>query len=335
MLLANTLRGLHRLDEAIEQLKIAISLDPLNPIPHYHLAHIYDDSRQWDAARNEYNRSLEIQPRQPSTVRELAEIDLSTGKPVDFIQEMLKVVDMDPLDHEMPFQIAEFLYELELIEQGDRFAAQVMAIAPNSPAAEALRIVRSIRADHEDESLAVARRIIRDDADDRLQAWSRAFSHLMLTAFLRHRTADEFAFIDEQVPDFADFDKRDVPWKVRSARSHTLEIWTGLDTRQGLQNRVNSILAVFTELRIPIARFPIVNIDILLLQGQQEAAVSAALADLFSDSVLDHLNIRDRFVTPLYADFVADPRIAAALDRWNEEAATAREDVRQYLASSE
>ena len=334
-LLARALSITLNFEDAIEEYQTALSIDPLNPETHYFLALTYRDMQNWESARREYKRSLELLPLQPSIASELAELNLVTGDAVGYVREMQDVIEMDPLDHEYPYAIAKMLYELELIDEGDRFAAQVLAIAPNSPAAQDLQIVRSIRADEPAASAAVARRLIGANADDRRNAWLRAFKHLVKTAIESDSLQSDLAFIDEQVPNFQNFANQEIPWKIRLARAQTLEIWTQMDTPEGLQARIEQILSEFEALDMPVSRVKIVNIDILLLQGRLEDAIHSARTDLFSESVLRHLAHKDRFVTPLYAEFAADPGIAADLDRWREDIATMREEVRVYLAENE
>ena len=322
-------------EEAIEQYRIAIKLDPVNPEPPFMLGNLHIQLRQWDEARQQLNRALQLEPRQPHVVAELGYLSLQTGDAVGYVRQLQKTIQLDPLDYEQPFAIAKLLYELELIDDGDRFREQVFAIAPNSPAAQALKIVRSIRVDSEEQSLAVARQLIRDDADNRRKAWIRAFRHLMLTAVLRERTQDELEFVHEYWPDFADWEVSAGAGKVGIGRAHTLEIWRDLDTEQGVLDRVDKIIGGFASINLDMSRVPHVEIDVLLLGGDLEGAIDAALTNLFSHSVLEHLEIKDRFVTPLYAEFVADQRIAAALDKWDDELAQARKDVRQYFATAE
>jgi tetratricopeptide (TPR) repeat protein len=333
MWLARILRANSMFEEAIEQWRIAIKLDPVNPEPPFMLGNLHIQLRQWDEARQQLNRALQLEPRQPHVVAELGYLSLQTGDAVGYVRQLQKTIQLDPLDYEQPFAIAKLLYELELIDDGDRFREQVFAIAPNSPAAQALKIVRSIRVDSEEQSLAVARQLIRDDADNRRKAWIRAFRHLMLTAVLRERTQDELEFVHEYWPDFADWETV-VPGKVGVGRAHTLEIWRDLDTEQGVLDRVDKIIGGFASINLDMSRVPHVEIDVLLLRGDLEGAIDAALTNLFSHSVLEHLEIKDRFVTPLYAEFVADQRIAAALEEWDDELAQAREDLRQYLVTA-
>jgi hypothetical protein len=256
----------------------------------------------------------------------------ATGDAAEYIRQMQKTIELDRLDPELPYSIARLLYELELIGEGDRYRSQVNAIAPHSPAAKSLEIIRAIRAEDEEISLEVARQLIRDDVDDRRKAWIRAFRHLMLTAVLRGRTEEELEFVKEYVPSFSDWDEMPGDWKVGLGRAHTLEIWRNIESEQEIQSRVNRVKQGFAALNLPMWRVTHVHVDVLLLEGDLEGAINSALENFYSLSVLERLDFKDRFVTPLYTDFVADPRIIAAMQKWDDELEQAREDARNYLA---
>ena len=129
------------------------------------LADFYKRNRDWNAAREQLSRSLEIEPLQPNVAAELGDIGLAAGDAVEFIRQMQKATELDPLDHEMPAIIAETLYELDLIDAGDQFSERVNVIAPNSPAAQSLQIIRAIRADGEAECMDT--RVSPSDANGR------------------------------------------------------------------------------------------------------------------------------------------------------------------------
>jgi TolB-like protein/tetratricopeptide (TPR) repeat protein len=335
MAIAMVLNSNSMFHESIEQYKKAIELDPLNPEPPHLLGYVYSRMRQWDAAREQIARSLELEPNQPNTVAQLAELSEATGDAAGYIRAMQDAMEIDPLDYELPYAIARLCYELGLIDEGDEFGTRVFAIAPDSPAAQSLKIIRSIQADSEEVSLEVARQLIRDDADDRRQAWIRAFRHLMLTAVWRGRTREEMEFVEEYVPDFSNWDEYPKDWKIGLGRAHTLEIWRDLDTNKGMQDRINLIEQGFATLNLPMSRVPHVHIDVLLLRGDLEGAINSALDNLFAHSILEHLRIKGRFVTPLYSEFVADPRIIAALANWDDEYAQAQEDARAFFAAQQ
>ena len=73
-------------------------------------------------------KSLELEPAQPNAYANLAQLSLQDGDGLDYLQLFLKAVEVDPVDHELPAIVANFLYRLELVEEGDDFRNRVVAI---------------------------------------------------------------------------------------------------------------------------------------------------------------------------------------------------------------
>ena len=53
---------------------------------------------------------------------------------------------------------------------------------------------------------------------------------------------------------------------------------------------------------------------------------------VFSRSVANHMDWRETFTQPHYADIAADARVQDAMRRWEEEEAAMRDSVRSYFA---
>ncbi len=60
--------------------------------------------------------------------------------------------------------------------------------------------------------------------------------------------------------------------------------------------------------------------------------MDVALESVFTQTVAVNLSWREIFAQPHLAEVVADPRIQAAMRRWEEEEAKLRNSVRSYLA---
>ena len=129
---ARYLSLLRRDGEALLQLQEARDLDPLNPEIYYDIGFVNSRSRDFEAARAALLRSLELEPAQPNAHGMLGEIARATGDGVDALRQDLLALKVDPEDHEIPGLVAQYLYQLGLIEDGDRFRARVQAIAPTS-----------------------------------------------------------------------------------------------------------------------------------------------------------------------------------------------------------
>ena len=77
---------------------------------------------------------------------------------------------------------------------------------------------------------------------------------------------------------------------------------------------------------------PDVQFAVFSLTGDTEAAVDVALENILNESALVHQGWRQDVAQAQYKDVIADPRVQAALQRWEEEEAAVREQVRTYLA---
>jgi hypothetical protein len=60
--------------------------------------------------------------------------------------------------------------------------------------------------------------------------------------------------------------------------------------------------------------------------------VDVALERIFTQSVAVNLNWREQFAQPHLADVVKDPRVQAALQRWQEEEEVLRSRVQSFMA---
>ena len=94
---------------------------------HYELGSAYMASQQWDEARAALEKSLDIEPAQPNAYFFLGQISLQNGDGVGYARYMLKALEVDPKDHELPGVLAQFLYQLGLPDQGDDLRVRVSA----------------------------------------------------------------------------------------------------------------------------------------------------------------------------------------------------------------
>ncbi|MGI9222304.1 MAG: hypothetical protein ACR2QS_14845, partial [Woeseiaceae bacterium] len=78
------------------------------------------------------------------------------------------------------------------------------------------------------------------------------------------------------------------------------------------------------------------NTDILFarhaLLGETEQAVDIALEHLFTEPVILNLGWEETFKQAQYAEIVEDPRVQAAMQKWQDEEAALRKDIRHWLA---
>ena len=77
---------------------------------------------------------------------------------------------------------------------------------------------------------------------------------------------------------------------------------------------------------------PQIEFAMLAFRGEVEQAIEVALEHLFSETVAINLGWEETIKQAQYAEIIEDPRIQAAMQRWQNEEDELRERIRTYLA---
>ena len=96
-------------------------------------------------------------------------------------------------------------------------------------------------------------------------------------------------------------------------------------------NRLDTLLGYAESVGVDPTQNPGMHLSILAVRGETEKAIDVALEGVFSRSVATSLGWRETFSQPLYEEIVADPRIQAAMRRWEEEESQLRRQVEAYF----
>jgi len=245
--LTSMLQNVRRFDEALQIQHESLDRDPLNAQILYDLGVLYASLEQWDDARSSLESSLEIEPAQPNAYATLAAVSLQSGDGLDYMQQFLKAVEVDPKDHELSGIIAMFLYNLDLIEEGDDFRDRVMAIAPTSEIAYRVQMQRAISIGDEEASIASARKAIEDDIEDRLFSFGGAVQHLLRMAVRNGTVEQESAYLEAHAPGLLDIEAESIPGKYRGTQFVAFDAWyTTLSQEELLQRleRLQEIVSI-------------------------------------------------------------------------------------------
>lgn len=321
-----------QVDRAVPMLREAVAKDPFNPRLHYELGSIYGQLERWDEARASLTRSLEIEPAQPNALANLANISIQTGDGLGYLQKFIKAVEADPADFELPGIIANFLYQLELVDEADDFRKRVLAIAPTSEIAYRLELLRAIARGDEEASIASARRAIEDNVTDRRFAYGGAAQHLLRTAAARGTVEQELAYLEQQAPGILDLEAAAVPLKYRSVQLSAFDAWYKVLPQAELDRRIDYVYSLATSFGIDPDKNPYVEFGALALRGDTERATDVALERIFTQPVTRNLGWEETFEQAQYAEIVDDPRVQVAMKKWQHEENELREKVRTWLA---
>ncbi|MCH7822230.1 MAG: tetratricopeptide repeat protein [Proteobacteria bacterium] len=326
------LRNDEQIEQALTGMLEALHLDPFNPRIHYELGNIYSGLEQWDDARAALKKSLELEPAQPNAYVTLAGLSLQKGDGLDYLQLFLAAMAADPVDHELPGMIAMYLYRLELVEEGDDFRNRVMAIAPTSEISYRLELLRAMATGDEDAGIASARRAIEDDIEDRRFSFGGAALYLLRVAAARGTVAEESAYLEAQAPGILDIEATSVPSKYRVAQISAFDAWYTTLSKDELYRRIDYLREIIAGSGVDLSDNPQIEFATLALRGEVEQAIEVALEHLFSEPVALNLDWEENLKQAQYAEIIEDPRIQAAMKKWQDDEDALREQIRTYLA---
>jgi TolB-like protein/Tfp pilus assembly protein PilF len=332
LLLVRAYQNAQQPELAVGVLEDAARQDPYNPQILYELGNLYMKEERWDEARASIEKSLEIEPLQPNAYSSLAVLSLQSGDGVGYVQQVLKALEVDPRDHELPGLLAEFLYQLELFDEGDDFRDRVMTIAPTSDLAYRVVLLRAVRKGNEAAADESARQAILADVGDRRFGFRGAVQYLLRAAIENNTIDDEIAWLEEHAPGIFDMEADSVPQKYRRAQGVAFAAWYVVLPREELLRRIDLMLQRATAMGFDYTEDPYTHLSVLAMRGEIQAAVQVALDDIFTRPVALNLGWREVFEQAQLAEVVADARVQAAMERWERDEAALRSEVQTYLA---
>ncbi len=331
ILLVRTYMSLQQNDKAIPVLEAALGADPYNPQILYELGTTYYRMDQWDKARAALEKSLEIEPRQPNGYNYLARISRHEGDGVGFVDNFFKALAVDPEDHELAGVLAEFLYELRLVEQGDDLRRRVQTLAPTSAMAYRLDLVRAMALEDDAAATAAARRAIVDNIEERRNSWSGAVQYLLMHGIKTNTVEDQMAWIDAQIPGGFDLEGDAVSHKHRMAQELAINGWYASLPREEALRRLDFLLDSVRALGVEPMDNRRMAANVHAMRGEIDEALEIVLQLIQSESVASNLGWQETAFLPQFTEIMNDPRVQAALERWMAEEEQLRADVRGYL----
>jgi TolB-like protein/tetratricopeptide (TPR) repeat protein len=331
VLLVRIYTHLQQNEKAIPVLQAALDSDPYNPQILYELGAAYSRLEQREEARAAITKSLEYESLQPNAYLILADFSLQESDGVEFVQNFLRAVEVDPEDHELPGILSMFLYELDLVEQGDDFRNRVLTLAPTSEIAYRAELARAIAVGDDQAAVASSRRAIENDIGDRQQAYTAAVRYLLRHAARTGTVDEELAWLKERAPDMFELDTLNMVPKKLLAQRELLSAWYVSLPRNEVLRRLDILIEKTKSLGIKPMDDTVTVMNNYALRGEIEKAVDLALEELFSQPVAVNLGWQRMMSTPQMAAVADDPRVQAAMQRWEQEEAELRESVLAYL----
>lgn len=330
--LARILATFNRLDEAEEHFRILLETDPLNTQLHWLHGEALFRNDRYDDARNAFERSAELEPDNPNTWASIAGVERKLGNAIGYVDNFRRAIELDPQDSELVSMLADFFYELDLVEQGDTYLQRAAAIAPTHPMTRVNRVRRAHATGDHAQALALARAMIADDVEDRHGSYVTAVMFLADLSVASGQAESGYLFLENNAPSVNDPKQTDAGLKYIIARPVVFPLWYAALPDGQAAEKVAAWEAGFRYIGFEPADAPFEFVDVHLLRGDTGAAVDLALTEIFTRPVTDFPHWEDWVGRKHMAPFVADARVGAALDRYAAETGRLRADLVEHLA---
>ncbi len=156
--------------------------------------------------------------------------------------------------------------------------------------------------------------------------------YLLRTAIRNDSIESELQWLETQAPGIFDIASNSSPAKFRAAQGVALDAWYVNLPREELLSRLDQLQEYARSMGFDPSEDPYTHMNNLAMRGEISQAVDVALKRIFPQSVAFNLGWEETFAQAQYAGIVADSRVQAAMQRWEEEEAQLRSDVQAYLA---
>lgn len=319
-------------DAASEILESMREADPLNPSLHTQLADLYMFAGDYEKAKAAARRAIELDENSTRAIATIGQSAMFEGDIVTFIDSWLRGWETDPSDQDFLWAVADRLYDLGFIEEGDWFRDRVQVIGPNSLSAKSLELHRAIVTADVELATALSRRAVEEKLL-RSSYWYAGAKFLLCNAANASEAAEVVEFIDAHLPGFAELDNVGFGRAAAFVRIECLSSLAGIYDATELVAAVNSARRLMTENVYKTA--PQISLLLLVHEGKTALAIEEALDRLFSKHLTEALWLgirwRELFADPAMAAVAADPRIQRELRRWEQVELELKDAVQAYF----
>jgi TolB-like protein/Tfp pilus assembly protein PilF len=334
-IVARILRLYNAHDDALEVLQAGLLVDPLSANLHRRLAQLYQDQERFEEAQAAFLKALELAPDNPNTYSEMGHLIEERGDLASALDWKRQAIEKDPQDHELVAELANDLFELDLAEEGKRWASRCYALAPQTAVCRALQI-REARAQNDPaRALELAIGMLNDDVSLRRFSWGTALRTYKDTMIDQGRTQEAFEFLVSRYPGIENFEQVPENFKTLVARSSGVELMSYFATRNEYLAALKLVEKHQRDAQLPWLDDPWRRVTRHLMHGETEQAREVALNEELSEDVASSLNLKYRYSTPLYRELSASPEIAARLRERESETAVLRAEVSEMLLQPE
>jgi tetratricopeptide (TPR) repeat protein len=296
---------------------------------------IHQDHDRLDEALVSFKRAQELKPEDPNTYGNLSTLERDNNNLAAALNWMLMASEIDPRDHELAAIIANTLYELELPEEGDRWAARVNALVPGSAAARSVALNRARARKDFDTALMLSQSMIAEQVDMRGGFGNALFEYteLMMQA---NRSKEAWDFLVSIRPEISNFDELPNDLQAAFMQFAGVMLMTGFES---FETRKQAWLKVSGHL--DAKGFPwrdpghVNNLIDMVILGEADKAVEYYLDSRLSKPMATNPHRHKQGMKQFYGALYSDPRVVVRLSELDQEYAQLQNEIRELMLEPE
>jgi len=321
--------------DAVEVLQAGLLIDPLSDRLHSAMGRIHQAHDRLEEALASFQRAQELNPESPNHYGNLSSLEAENNNLAASLNWLRISSEVDPQDHELAAMIANKLYELELPEEGDRWAARVHALVPGSAAAKSVELNRYIARSEIEPALKLSALMVADQVDMRggFGGALNIYTDLMMQ---NNKAREAWDFLVAIRPEISNYDVLPGDRQAAFMQFESVMLITGFesfDKRKEAWLKVSGNLdAMGFPWREPGSEN--ILIDHVML-GETEQAIEYFLDDRLSQPMATNLGRHKRNSQQFYRSLYNEPNVAARLSELDQEFAHLQTEIRELMLEPE
>jgi len=336
--LAFLLRYTGQPEEALQWLERGITVDPL--AWNLHLTRMLWKMRvgDIDEAEASYARGIAANPDDLWLLLWGAEIQMLRKRYAEWFETNRKFMELDPLDIEMPVEIALRFYLVGLEDEGDKYLQRAITIAPDKAFVRRGQLYRQVILGNYLGARKMSEAMLRDDIEDRFGTYWSAVMVYMSTMSELGKTDEALAVLEELKPGVSSPDFHPGDWKEMALQYYAVLALAQSLPKEDTLSMLDAVVSRWDK-SFPAWRYEAGRTaPIASARGQTDIAVELALSDLETGmAILGTQWGWGLFLYQYINDYKAlalQPAVAERLNELEAEAREAGEDIWAYIVEN-
>ena len=336
--LAFLLRYSGQPEEALQWLERGITVDPL--AWNLHLTRMLWKMRvgDIDEAEASYARGIAANPDDLWLLLWGAEIQMLRKRYAEWFEMNRKFMELDPLDIEMPVEIALRFYLVGLEDEGDKYLQRAITIAPDKAFVRRVQLYRQVILGNYLGARKMSEAMLRDDIEDRFGTYWSAVMVYMSTMSELGKTDEALAVLEELKPGVSSPDFHPGDWKEMALQYYAVLALAQSLPKEDTLSMLDAVVSRWDK-SFPAWRYEAGRAaPIASARGQTDIAVELALSDLETGMAILWTQWGwGLFLYQYINDYKAlalQPAVAERLNELEAEAREANEDIWAHIVEN-